>query len=65
MKLDEATSSVYMAFQNTGSRAVFGVAFPSRIPRSTPNRSCHRHSWTLLPDRSQRFVLRSFFLCSD
>lgn len=33
MKLDEAMSSVYMAFQNTGSRAVFGVAFPVPNPQ--------------------------------
>ena len=29
MKLKDASTSVYMAFQNVGSRAVFGVAFPT------------------------------------
>ena len=33
MTLDDASSSVYMAFQNVGSRAVFGVAFPTPNPR--------------------------------
>lgn len=29
MKLNDASSSVFMAFQNVGERAVFGVAFPT------------------------------------
>ena len=33
MKLNDASSSIYMAFQNIGSRAVFGVAFPNPSPR--------------------------------
>lgn len=33
MTLDDASSSVYMAFQNVGARAVFGVAFPTPNPR--------------------------------
>lgn len=33
MKLDDAQSSIFMAFQNIGSRAVFGVAFPVEDPR--------------------------------
>lgn len=33
MTLDGASSSVYMAFQNVGPRAVFGVAFPTPNPR--------------------------------
>lgn len=33
MKLDDASTSVFMAFQNVGGRSVFGVAFP------TPNSS--------------------------
>lgn len=33
MRLDGATSSIYMAFQNVGSRAVFGVAFPVPDPQ--------------------------------
>jgi hypothetical protein len=32
MTLKSAQSSVYMAFQNVGSRAVFGVAFPASNP---------------------------------
>lgn len=32
MKLDDAESAIYMAFENVGSRAVFGVAFPVRDP---------------------------------
>jgi hypothetical protein len=33
MKLGNASSSVYMAFQNVGRRAVFGVAFPGINPQ--------------------------------
>jgi hypothetical protein len=33
MNLGNASSSVYMAFQNVGRRAVFGVAFPGMNPR--------------------------------
>lgn len=29
MRLNDASTSVYMAFQNVGGRAVFGVAFPT------------------------------------
>lgn len=32
MELNATTSSVYMAFQNVGGRAVFGVAFPEPNP---------------------------------
>ena len=32
MNLSGAQSSVYMAFQNVGRRAVFGVAFPAGDP---------------------------------
>lgn len=32
MTLDNSASSVYMAFQNVGGRAVFGVAFPAVNP---------------------------------
>lgn len=32
MTLDDASSSVFMAFQNVGARAVFGVAFPTQNP---------------------------------
>ncbi len=32
MNLDNTSSSVYMAFQNIGQRAVFGVAFPGANP---------------------------------
>lgn len=32
MKLDDAESAIYMAFENVGSRAVFGVAFPVSDP---------------------------------
>lgn len=35
MELDSAASSIYMAFQNVGSRAVFGVAFPEPNPAIT------------------------------
>jgi hypothetical protein len=33
MSLGDASSSVYMAFQNVGRRAVFGVAFPGLNPQ--------------------------------
>lgn len=33
MNLGNASSSVYMAFQNVGRRAVFGVAFPGMNPQ--------------------------------
>lgn len=33
MTLDGSPNSVYMAFQNVGGRAVFGVAFPGMNPR--------------------------------
>ena len=33
MNLGNSSSSVYMAFQNAGRRAVFGVAFPGMNPR--------------------------------
>ncbi|MGI9124528.1 MAG: hypothetical protein ACR2JM_07225 [Mycobacterium sp.] len=33
MNLNASPSSVYMAFQNVGSRAVFGVAFPGANPK--------------------------------
>jgi hypothetical protein len=33
MSLGNASSSVYMAFQNVGRRAVFGVAFPGMNPQ--------------------------------
>ncbi len=33
MELGDAPSSVYMAFQNVGRRAVFGLAFPVKNPR--------------------------------
>ena len=33
MRLGNASSSVYMAFQNVGRRAVFGVAFPGMNPQ--------------------------------
>lgn len=33
MRLGGASSSVFMAFQNVGTRAVFGVAFPTPNPR--------------------------------
>lgn len=33
MNLNESPSSVYMAFQNVGRRAVFGVAFPGGNPK--------------------------------
>ncbi len=33
MNLSDSPSSVYMAFQNVGARAVFGVAFPGENPR--------------------------------
>ena len=33
MTLDGAQSSIFMAFQNIGGRAVFGVAFPVEDPR--------------------------------
>lgn len=32
MQLDDLPSSVYMAFQNVGTRAVFGIAFPTPDP---------------------------------
>ena len=35
MKLKNSASSVYMAFQNVGERAVFGVAFPVDNPAIT------------------------------
>lgn len=33
MKLNNSESSIYMAFQNIGTRAVFGVAFPVEDPQ--------------------------------
>jgi hypothetical protein len=36
MKLRGSTSSIYMAFRNVGSRAVFGISLPASNPRIGP-----------------------------
>lgn len=36
MKLRGSTSSIYMAFQNVGGRAVFGISLPASNPRIGP-----------------------------
>lgn len=62
MNLNDSPSSVYMAFQNVGGRAVFGVAFPGRIRRSRRKRHCRRPSWTCSPSSRPSCELPEFCL---